>query len=465
MAMPPTGENVSVITEFSEITFDIVTGHSTVYCARAGETFRAGESVEIDPPVLFSTPNFRSEVGAILKVDQRSDPQRVLLSLFLNLHDDMEIGRHNPPSHRDYVEYPSKHLVWTGFQGWFPATRVRREAFVVAPWEVNDSKKDAHVSYGMTNAYCVMAKLNHEVQPARRPFRLIGNDKTSIPGCLHLIEFDCATQRYWTFRSTVALKIANLLSKPSLGTRTQETIHQDGVPKSLWDNFKKRTIPLERTHKNGMLTRRAIRKHQAVEMLTDKIPKHFYRFDTISRIEMLKGYFGSGIQAVCRIRRPKGPKYSDREGPGRPAFKLAHHPKNQDTVGAVIRLPTETVDKYYSKEPGVDVLYTPDKSQLTIRVRYKIERVDHPDVVAQLKNGAPDDDPQDPAPAVPSAGTPFEYDGARWLVISDMIDGEGEHLVVCEVEENYDNEELTERQRVDLALDLVQNAVLAYNTM
>ena len=52
MAMPPDGKNISGITEFSEITFDIVNGHSNVYCPRAGEIFRVGESVEIDPPML-----------------------------------------------------------------------------------------------------------------------------------------------------------------------------------------------------------------------------------------------------------------------------------------------------------------------------------------------------------------------------------------------------------------------------
>ena len=158
------------------------------------------------------------------------------------------------------------------------------------------------------------------------------------------------------------------------------------------------------------------------------------------------------------------PKYLDREGPGHPAYKLAHYPKNQDTVGAIIRLPTEPVDKYYSKEPGVDLQFTPDKSQLTIRVRYQIEWVDHPVVQQLLTNGAPDN-PVAPVPSVPSTGTPFEYDGARWIVICDMINGEGEHLVVCEVEDNYDNEDLTVGQRVDLPLQVVQDEVVAYNTM
>ena len=89
MTMPPDGENLSGITQFSEITLDTANENSTVYCSIAAENFRAGESVEIDPPVSVSPQNFVSEVGAILKVDQRSDPQRVLLSLFLNLRDDI----------------------------------------------------------------------------------------------------------------------------------------------------------------------------------------------------------------------------------------------------------------------------------------------------------------------------------------------------------------------------------------
>ena len=236
---------------------------STVYCSIAAENFRAGESVEIDPPVSVSPQNFVSEVGAILKVDQRSDPQRVLLSLFLNLRDDMEIDRHSPPSHRNYIQYPTKRLVWTRFQGWYPVARVRREAFVVAPWEVNDCQKDAQVSYGMTNSYCVVAKWDHEVRPSRRAFELLGHKETKIPGCLHLIDYDCVTQRYWSFRSQVALKVSHMLSKASLSTRTTSTIILDGIPKSNWDNFKNRTIPHEPTEKKGMLTKRAIRKHLA----------------------------------------------------------------------------------------------------------------------------------------------------------------------------------------------------------
>ena len=179
------------------------------------------------------------------------------------------------------------------------------------------------------------------------------------------------------------MKISDLLSKPSLATRTQSTIHLEGIPQSHWDNFKNRTIPDEPTEKKGMITRRAIRKDLVVEMLKDRIPKHFARFDTIPRVELLKGYFGRGIQAACRIRRPKGPKYSDRIGPG-PAYHKAHHPQNEDTVGALIRLPNEPVLKYYSKQPGVDVMYNLEKCQFTICFCYKIEWVGDPQVLQQL---------------------------------------------------------------------------------
>jgi hypothetical protein len=252
---------------------------NTVHCTNAQENFRAGDSVELSPSVHIN--NYVAQVAAILKVNQQSSPQTVLLSLFLTVSQEMNI-RLKPPNNRSYVHYPTKLIVWTRYVGWYPTTCIKREAFVVTPWEVEKTINDTQVSIGMNNAYCIAAKWNHDGIPTRE-FEPIGHGRNeNIPGCLHLaMKADHGiTQQYWTFRSSVAGKIADVLSKASLSTRTNQTINIDGIPECLWNNFKKRTIPMEQTLRNGIITKRPIQKNLAIEMVRDATTKHFTRFDT-----------------------------------------------------------------------------------------------------------------------------------------------------------------------------------------
>ena len=115
--------------------------------------------MEVEPPIAINGTTYLANVAAILKVEQ-------------TLTNDMGIRQHAPPDHYDYVVYPTKCVVWTRFQGWFLAMRVQREAFVVAPWEVNNSVNSAHIAYGMANAYCVVAKWNNEIDNISCKWRL-----------------------------------------------------------------------------------------------------------------------------------------------------------------------------------------------------------------------------------------------------------------------------------------------------
>lgn len=273
---------------FSDIKWDEATQWNNIYCPVATENFRAGESVEIDPPIeIGGARNFRSHVGTILQVNQQSNPQRVLLSLFINITPDMGVPPQDSPRDRDYLQYPSKQVAWTRYQGWYPVTRVLREAFLVTPWEVNAGLNSAQVAYGMTNAYCVTARWNHDV--ARRAFQPLGHDENVIPGCLHMVDFDSATQRYWSFRTTVALKIADVFSKCALGTTAKQSIHLENITPSHWNNLKKRTIALEDTQRKGIVTTKTIRKHLTVEKLRNATIKQFARFDTERRCSFDRG--------------------------------------------------------------------------------------------------------------------------------------------------------------------------------
>jgi hypothetical protein len=79
---------------------------NNVYCPSARINLRAGESVELEPPVRITGTNYFSTVAAIPRVDQ-STPQRVLLSLFLPVVTGEMLGiQHEPPMYRDYVQYP-----------------------------------------------------------------------------------------------------------------------------------------------------------------------------------------------------------------------------------------------------------------------------------------------------------------------------------------------------------------------
>jgi hypothetical protein len=245
------GVDLNANTDFRDIQLDEVTPWNHVYCPEANQNFPAGESVELRPPVQITGTNYNSQVGSILKVNQPCNPQRLLLSLFLDVTPGMHI-EHFPPDNQVYVQYPLQQLVWTRYQGWYPVTLIRREAYAVAPWEVSDGANNTHVSIGMTNAYCVVAKWRHDVLHPTRAVQPITNDKIIIPGCLHLaLTFESVTQRYWYFRSTLALQIANVLSKASLAASTKGTIQLQTITPSHWDHFKKWTIPLEDTEKWG----------------------------------------------------------------------------------------------------------------------------------------------------------------------------------------------------------------------
>ena len=91
----------------------------------------------------------------------------------------------------------------------------------------------------MNNAYCIVAKWNRESSHSTRAFEELGHAKNEIPGSLNIaMQYDGLIQRLWTFRCTVAIKMQDALSKPSLATRTHQSIQLDGIPQSVWDNFK-----------------------------------------------------------------------------------------------------------------------------------------------------------------------------------------------------------------------------------
>lgn len=50
--------NLNANTSFSDIKWDEASQWNTVYCPVANENFRAGESVELDPPMPITGTNF-----------------------------------------------------------------------------------------------------------------------------------------------------------------------------------------------------------------------------------------------------------------------------------------------------------------------------------------------------------------------------------------------------------------------
>ena len=79
------GVDLNADTDFSNIQFDEATQWNNVYCPEANQNFRAGESVELRHPVRVTRTNYNSQVGAILRVNQQCNPQRLLLLLFLDV--------------------------------------------------------------------------------------------------------------------------------------------------------------------------------------------------------------------------------------------------------------------------------------------------------------------------------------------------------------------------------------------
>jgi hypothetical protein len=200
-------------------------------------------------------------------------------------------------------------------------------------------------------------------------------------------------------------------------------------------------------------------------MQRDYTVKHFARFDIVPRFNLLKVYFGSGIQGACRLCRLAGPELSRRTGTV-PAIGLPRHLNSYDWVGAFIRLAEQPAVEYHSHQPGIDTLYNPPKQQFTLRLRFVILQVTNLDVRQQLLGLLPPlPAPNNAAPlavAVPvvlEIDTKFEHDGVLF-VVRDVTANE----VVCQVVEVYDNDELDNLDEVNLPLPLVQQAVAEYNT-
>jgi hypothetical protein len=451
------GDLIGTPMPFDKIKVHEADKHILVFSSKAQENFRAGESVEIYPPVQICRDKF-SEVAVILKVDAHSVPQRVLLSLFMRFSDDMGI-LHEPPDYRNYIKYPGKHVAWTRYRGWFPVSRVRREAFVVAPWEVNTGLNDAELACGMSNAYCIVAKFNHDIETPAKAFELLGNEEGSscmIPGCLYLaLDLNGVTQPYWSFRRTVALKITDILSRSSLAASTTTSFCIDAITKTIWENFKRRTIPHETTERKSIHTKRTIRKNLAIEMLRGASVKHFARFDTSPCLELLKLFFGSGIAGAGRVCRFAGPKFSCRNGPG-PTF-YCHHIVNSDSVGGFTTLNDVPALKYYTKTPGIDTMHNKDKQQFTVRIRYSIGHLSDQVVRDQFVDPDPPPPPQPPTLPI---GTEYEHDGTLFEVIEFTENGE----VICEVIKTPANSALSKDDTINLTNAVVEQSVRQYNS-
>ena len=115
---------------FSDIKLDEASQFNNVFCPVANENFRSGESVDLEPAIPIPGTNYRSQVGAILRVSQQGTPQTVLLSLFINVIPEMGVAHQDSPDDRDYVQYPTQQVAWTRYQGWYPVTRVWREVLL-----------------------------------------------------------------------------------------------------------------------------------------------------------------------------------------------------------------------------------------------------------------------------------------------------------------------------------------------
>jgi hypothetical protein len=248
-----------------------------------------------------------------------------------------------------------------------------------------------------------------------------------------------------------------LLSKASLSSRTSESIHLEGIFEWVFKNLIKHTIPLEPTERQGVITKRAFWKTLTIEMLRGSTTKHYARFDTLERFELLKSYFGSSILGAARFRRFAGPSFSPQTGPN-PAFsEKPHYLQNEDSVGVFLQLPETPTTRYYSKNPGIDVLYIPAKRQFTVRIQFVIADANDPDVLQQLLNIPPqpmaNNDDNGHLPDLVSNVTEFEHEGTMFVVRAMLVD----NTVLCE--------KVDTAEAIIIPLQEAQELVNKYNRM
>jgi hypothetical protein len=179
-------------------------------------------------------------------------------------------------------------------------------------------------------------------------------------------------------------------------------------------------------------------------------------------LDILKSYFGGGIQGAGRIRRFAGPKFSPRTGPA-PAF-CAHCLHTGDAVGGLVELPVEPTIKHHSNKPGIDLMYCLVKQQLTIRLRYRIKKVRDAIAQEQLLGVPPVPPPlnnnivQEQEVLLIPDQSQFMHDGSLFLVRDFTVDGS---KVVCEVSESG-HDGLDEGDELNLPMDVVKQGVRDY---
>jgi hypothetical protein len=433
--------------------------NDSVYCPNASACFRPGESVVLQPSITGAGETF-SALATILDVRQKPEAgevKEVLLSLYLPRHPDMRL-RLDRPGDRTYIVYPIQHVVWTKYKIWCSPNIIVREAFLICPREIEDGTNDSWISVGMSNAYCLVGKWNHERTTGA--FQSVGHGSPrlitpfSFPS---ILQWECTSANRWLFRRRIVIRIVHALSRSALSARTKENFKIDGVTEGDWSNFQCHTI--NATEKNGLLTFRANQGSCNFEVLKTKVDKLFARFDTSVTFLQLKEYFGQFIHGSLRARSPRGPDLLQ----GTSTAFRARRNLESDSIGMFAQFSLTGEQTYYSKKPGIDFLYVPFKAELTCRLRFVILKTTD-DLVRTNLLSLP------PLPVVlANVGadsliqgvTEFEENGTLYVVEDLTYDGS---KVLCHVQETDDDELTVGEERV-FPLTTVLELVEEYNGM
>jgi hypothetical protein len=391
----------------------------------------SGENVILkDEHSLLPECKASTKIGRILKstdFTSSSTGAMVQIQWFVFLHD-LDLlppsPELRPPPKRTYIKFPPNEIVLTNFVSWVPVTSIFSEVFIVLPQSIADASFSK--SIGMGNAYTIRFQLK---QSARLE---IEDLETSLTFPENVV--DSHTRRVWFLLERISTTISDELCKTSLAQSLKSSKTLD-VGIAEWKYLERRLGPIGILDRPGVSSVRVNRASASREVVKHYSKKRVIRIDTDDKMTILKTVLGSTITIGLKQKPPKTPQLRRCDGVYTYSVRRV---RTSDRVNAIL-LPEVQAQAYHphTTSRGIDLLFDPRRSKLTLKIRYVVLDATNPVVLEELGIASTNDDAAElllqGEEGTVEAEDLFEVDNVLYKVL--RFEG---NLVVCEIVESDD---------------------------
>jgi hypothetical protein len=280
-----------------------------------------------------------------------------------------------PPT-RTYIKFPINEVVLTNFVSSVPVTAILSAAFIVSPDSVSDASFSK--SIGMDNAYTIRFRLKQST-------RLVEIEKLVTWMTFPENVGECHTRRLWCLLERIGSTITDELSKTSLSQSLKSSKTLD-IGHADWNYLEKRLEPIGILKRPGVSSVRVNRASASREVVKHFTTKKVIRIDTKAKMTIFKSVFGATVTIGLKQKPPKTPNLRKRDGMY--SFNIRRM-RTSDRVNAIL-LPDNQAQAYHpnTTSRGLDLLYDPRRSKLTLKIRYEELDANNPLVLQELGIGS-----------------------------------------------------------------------------